>query len=174
MREVTDYSFRRIFRQSVVYGLALGIFLEMMNIVDYTIGFQEQSQIVNNIKYMVRIFGLLSCVTFFRKRTGGYIPFEKAFVFSLSTFVFAMFICNTMVCLTFNIYPELLQNKITMMKTSLLEAGVSDRLVELSANYALWEKNPYYVILSFVIWALFVGPVLSFIFALMMQKRKAI
>jgi hypothetical protein len=173
MKEVADYSFRRIFRQSVVYGLVLGVFLEMMNIVDYTIGFQEQSQIVNNIKYMIRIFGLLSCVMIFRKRTGGYIPFEKAFVFSLSTFVFAMFTCNTMVCATFNIYPELLQNKITMMKASLLEAGVSDRLVELSANYAMWEKNPYYVILSFVIWVLFVGPVLSFIFALMMQKRKA-
>jgi hypothetical protein len=172
MKAVTDDSFSRIFRQSMIYGFVLGVLLEMMNIADYTIGFQEQSQIVNNIKYMIRIFGLLSCVTVFRKRTGGYISFEKAFVFSLFTFVFAMFTCNTMVCVTFNIYPELLQNKITMMKTALVEAGVSDRLVELSANYALWEKNPYYVILSFVIWVLFVGPVLSFIFALMMQKGK--
>jgi hypothetical protein len=172
MKEVTDYSFSHIFRRAIIYGLALGIFLEMMNIVDYTLGFQEQSQIVNNIKYMIRIVGLLLCVAVFRKRAGGYISFENAFVFSLFTFVFAMFTCNTMVCVTFNLYPELLQNKIMLMKETLTDAGVSDRLVELSANYALWEKNPYYVILSFIIWVLFVGPVLSFIFALMMQKNK--
>lgn len=172
MKTIADYSFRRIFKQSIVYGVALGGFLEMMNILDHTLGFQEQSQVVNNIKYMIRILGLLSCVTIFRKWTGGYISFEKAFVFCLFTFVFAMFTCDSMVCITFNLYPELLHNKIAAMKETLTNAGVSNRLVELSANCALWEKNPYYVIFSFVIWTLFVGPVLSFIFALMMQKNK--
>ncbi|MDR1129691.1 MAG: DUF4199 domain-containing protein [Prevotellaceae bacterium] len=173
MREFAHYSFRRIFKQSIVYGVALGSFLEIMNILDYTLGFQEQSQVVNNAKYMIRIFGLLLCIIIFRKRSGGYISFEEAFVFSLFTFVFAMFTCDTMVCITFNLYPELLHGKIEAMKEALMNAGVSRRLVKLSANYALWEKNPYYVILSFVIWTLFAGPILSFIFALMMQKNKA-
>ncbi|MDR2287154.1 MAG: DUF4199 domain-containing protein [Prevotellaceae bacterium] len=172
MKEMTGYSFGRIFKQSLVYGLALGICLEIMNILDYTVGFQEQSQVVNNIKYLLRIFGLLICIIIFRKRAGGYIFFEIAFIFSLFTFVFAMFVYDTMVCFTFNIYPELLQNKIEMMKTTLQNAGISERIIELSANYALWEKNPYYVIFSFAIWVLFVGPVISFIFALMMQKNK--
>jgi hypothetical protein len=171
MKEMTGYSFRRIFKQSLIYGLTLGICLEIMNILDYTIGFQEQSQVVNNIKYLLRIFGLLICIIIFRKRAGGYIFFEIAFIFSLFTFVFAMFAYDAMVCLTFNIYPELLHKKIEMMKTTLQDAGVSERLIELSANYALWEKNPYYVIFSFMVWVLFVGPVISFIFALMMQKN---
>jgi hypothetical protein len=144
-----------------------------MNIIDYTIGFHEQSQVVNNVKYLFRIVGLLFCVALFRKTIGGYISFEKAFVFSLFTFVYAMFIYDAMVCIMFNLYPELLHNKIAIMKATLQRAGVSVRLVELSANHALWEKNPYYVIFSFVVWVLFVGPVLSFIFALMMQKNKS-
>jgi hypothetical protein len=171
MEEMTRYSFWRIFKQSVIYGLALGIFLEMMNILDYTVGFQEQSHLINNIKYLLRIFGLLACIIIFRKRNGGYMFFETAFVFSLFTFVFAMFVYDTMVCITFNIYPELLHNKIAIMKETLQNAGVSNRLVELSANYALWEKNPYYVIFSFVIWVLLVAPVISFIFALMTKRE---
>jgi hypothetical protein len=77
-----------------------------------------------------------------------------------------------MVCITFNLYPELLHNKIALMKETLLGAGVSGRLVELSASYAMWAKNPYYVVLSFLVWVLLVGPVLSFVFALMVQKRQ--
>jgi hypothetical protein len=94
-----------------------------------------------------------------------------AFGFSLFTFAIAMLTYDTMVCITFNLYPGLLHSKIEMMKEILQNAGVSGRLVELCANYALWEKNPYYVISSFIVWVLFVGPVLSFIFALMMQKN---
>jgi hypothetical protein len=172
MKKITGYSFRRVLKQSIVYGLILGIFLEMLNILDYTVGFQEQSQVVNNIKYLIRILGLMICVIIFRKRAGIKISFEKAFIFSLFTFAFAMFICDTMVCTTFNLYPELLHNKIEIMKKTLLDAGVSGRLVELSANYALWKKNPYYVILSFLVWVLLVGPVLSFVFALMVQKKQ--
>jgi hypothetical protein len=172
MKEISGYSFRRILKQSVVYGLALGIFLEMMNILDYTAGFREQSQLVNSIKYLLRILGLLMCVIIFRKRAGGYMYFEIAFIFSLFTFIFAMLAYDTMVCITFNIYPELLHNKIKIMKETLENAGISSRLVEFGTNYALWEKNPYYVIFSFLIWVLFVGPVLAFIFALMMQKNK--
>jgi hypothetical protein len=143
-----------------------------MNILDYTLGFREQSQVINNMKYLLRILGLLLCIMVFRRKAGGYISFETAFIFSLFTFVFAMFTYDAMVCITFNLYPELLHNKIKMMKETLSDAGVSSRLIELSANYALWEKNPYYVIFSFLIWVLFVGPVLSFIFALMMYKDK--
>jgi hypothetical protein len=173
MKKIADnYLFRGIFRQTIIYGLILGIVLETINILDYTLGFREQSQVINNIKYLLRILGLLLCITVFRKKIGGYISFEMTFIFSLFTFVFAMFTYNTMVCITFNLYPELLHTKIGMMKETLLNAGVSSRLVELSANYALWEKNPYYVILSFAVWVLFVGPILSFIFALMMHKDK--
>jgi hypothetical protein len=172
MVEIANYSFRRIFKETVIYGLILGAFLEMMNIIDYTIGFHEQSQVTNNFKYLFRIFGLLSCVVIFRKKIGGYISFEIAFVFSLFTFIFAMFTYDTMVCITFNLYPELLRNKIEVIKEALQDSGVSSRLVELCANHALWEKNPYYVIFSFIVWVMFVGPVLSFIFALMMQKNR--
>ncbi|MDR1594926.1 MAG: DUF4199 family protein [Prevotellaceae bacterium] len=171
MKEITDYSFKRIFKQSIIYGLALGFFLEMVNILDYTVGFQEQSQIVNNIKYLLRILGLLICIIIFRKKSNGYLLFETAFIFSLFTFVFAIFTCDTMVCITFNIYPELLHNKIEIMKTTLQNAGTYSRLIELSANYTILEKNPYYVIFSFLIWVLFVGPLISFIFALMMKKE---
>jgi hypothetical protein len=171
MKEMTGYAFWRIFRQAIIYGLALGVFLEIMNILDYTVGFQEQSQVVNNIKYLLRILGLLICIIIFRKRNGGYMYFEIVFIFSLFTFVFAMLTCDIMVCITFNIYPELLHSKIAVMKETLQNAGVSNRLVELSANYALLEKNPYYVIFSFLIWVLFVGPIISFIFALMMKKE---
>jgi hypothetical protein len=171
MGTVSGYSLRSIFRQTVIYGLVLGVFLEIMNILDYTIGFHEQSQITNNIKYLLRIFGLLSCVIIFRKKAGGYISFEIAFVFSLFTFIFAMFTYDAMVCVTFNIYPELLHNKIEVMREALQNAGVSKRLIELSANHSLWAKNPYYVIFSFIVWVIFVGPVLSFIFALMMQRN---
>jgi hypothetical protein len=172
MKGMTDYTFRYIFKQAIIYGLILGGFLEIMNILDYTVGFYEQSQITNNIKYLFRIFGLLTCVIIFRRKIGGYISFEVAFMFCLFTFVFAMFAYDTMICITFNIYPELLLNKIEVIKEALQKAGVSSRLVELSANHALWEKNPYYVIFSFIVWVLFVGPLLSFIFALMMQKNK--
>jgi hypothetical protein len=173
MKSIADnYSLWNIFRQTIIYGLILGVSLETMNILDYAFGFKEQSQVINNIKYLLRILGLLLCIIVFRKKNGGYISFEIAFIFSLFTFVFAMFTYDTMVCITFNLYPELLHSKIRMMKETLLDAGVSSRLVELSANYALWEKNPYYVIFSFAIWVLFVGPVLSFIFALMMYKDK--
>jgi hypothetical protein len=172
MKEIVEYSFRSVLKQTVIYGLVLGIILEIINILDYTIGFQEQSQVTNNIKYLLRILGLLTCLIFFRRKIGGYISFETTFVFSLFTFVFAMFTYDAMVCITFNIYPELLHNKIEIMKETLQNAGISIRLVELSTNSALWEKNPYYVIFSFVVWVLFVGPVLSFIFALMMQKNQ--
>jgi hypothetical protein len=171
MKAIADYSFRRVLKQAVIYGLILGVFLETVNILDYTIGFHEQSQVTNNLKYLFRILGLLSCVVVFRKKTGGYLSFENAFVFSLFTFVTAMFIYDAMVCITFNLYPELLHAKIAVMKETLQDAGVSNRLVELCANYALWEKNPYYVIFSFVVWVLFVGPALSFIFALMMHFK---
>jgi hypothetical protein len=172
METVSGYSFRRIFKRTMIYGLVLGAFLEIMNILDYTIGFHEQSQITNNIKYLLRIFGLLSCVIIFRKKIGGYISFEIAFVFSVFTFICAMFTYDAMVCITFNIYPELLHSKIEMIKEALQNAGVSKRLTELSANHSLWEKNPYYVIFSFIVWVMFVGPALSFIFALMMQRNK--
>jgi hypothetical protein len=172
MEEIAGYSFRRILGHVVIYGLVLGFFLEAINIIDYTVGFREQSQVINSIKYLLRILGLLACVVVFRKKNGGDIPFEMAFVFSLFTFTVAMFTYDTMVCLTFNLYPELLHNKVEMMKEILQNSGVSSRLVELCSNYALWEKKPYYVIFSFVVWVLFVGPVLSFIFALMMQKNK--
>ncbi|MDR2027709.1 MAG: DUF4199 domain-containing protein [Prevotellaceae bacterium] len=171
---MASYLFRDIFRQAIIYGLILGIFLETINILDYTFGFREQSQVVNNIKYLFRILGLPVCIIVFRKKTGGYISFETAFTFSLFTFAFAMLTYDTAVCITFNLYPELLQNKIEMMKTILSDAGISNRLIELSADSALWEKNPYYVILSFVVWVLFVGPVLSFIFALMTYKDKPV
>jgi hypothetical protein len=143
-----------------------------MNVLDYTVGFHEQNRIINNLKYLLRILGLLTCVVMFRKKIGGYISFEMVFVFSMFAFVFAMFICDTMVCITFNIYPELLHNKIEIMRTTLLNAGISNRLVEISASSSLWVTNPYYVIFSFLVWVLFVGPVLSFVFALMMQKYK--
>jgi hypothetical protein len=175
MKSIIDnYSFGRIFRQALVYGFVLGVSLEIMNILDYALGFEEQSQVINNIKYLCRILGLLGCISIFRKKIGGYISFETTFVFSLFTFVFAMLAYDTMVCITFNLYPALLHNKIEMMKKTLSHVGISDRLVELSATYALWEKNPYYIILSFVIWVLFVGPVLSFIFALMMHREKIV
>ncbi|MDR0725986.1 MAG: DUF4199 family protein, partial [Prevotellaceae bacterium] len=167
MEEIVDYSFRRVLKQALIYGLILGVFLKTINILDYTIGFHEQSQVINNLKYLFRILGLLTCVVIFRKKSGGDVSFETTFVFSLFTFVIAMFMYDTMVCITFNLYPELLLNKIEMMKETLQNAGVSGRLVELCANYALWEKNPYYVMFSFVVWVLFVGPALSFIFALM-------
>jgi hypothetical protein len=170
MKAITKYSFRHVYKQAVIYGLALGIIMEIMNIPDYFVYFHEQYYIISNIKYLLRIFGLLICVIIFRKNNGRYISFEKAFVFSLFTFVFAMFICDTIVCILFNLYPELLQNKILMMREILINAGASDRIIELSANYALWAKNPYYVIFSFIIWALFVGPVISFIIALMTKK----
>jgi hypothetical protein len=172
MKEIAGDSFKCVFRQTVIYGLVFGFFLEAINILDYLVGFQEQSQIVNNIKYLLRILGLLVCVIIFRRRVGGYISFEIAFVFTLFTFVFAMLTYDTMVCITFNLYPELLHNKIEMMKETLQKAGGSTRLVELSATYALREKNPYYVIFSFIVWVVFVGPVLSFIFAIMMQKNR--
>jgi hypothetical protein len=172
MEEIIGHSFSRIFRQTMIYGAFLGVLLEMMNILDYAIGFHEQSQITNNIKYLCRIFGLLYCLIIFRKKIGGYISFEIAFVFCLFTFIFAMFTYDTMICITFNLYPELLLNKIEVMKEALQNAGVSGRLVELSANHSLWEKNPFYVIFSFIVWVMFVGPILSFIFALMMQKYK--
>ena len=171
MEEIAGYSFRRILRQAVICGLILGVFLEIINILDYTIGFQEQSQVTNNLKYLLRIFGLLTCVIVFRKKIGGYISFETAFVFRLFTFVIAMFAYDTMVCITFNLYPELLHNKIEMMKETLQNAGVSNRLIELCTNCASWEKNPYYVIFSFIVWVLFVGPALSFIFALMTTRE---
>ncbi|MDR2382787.1 MAG: DUF4199 domain-containing protein [Prevotellaceae bacterium] len=173
MEEIAGYSFRRVLKQAVVYGLILGAFLKTVNILDYTIGFHEQSQVINNIKYLLRILGLLTCVVVFRKKNGGYISFETAFAFSLFTFVIAMLTYDTMVCVTFNLYPELLHNKIDVMKETLQNAGVSARLVERCANYALWEKNPYYVIFSFVVWVLFVGPILSFIFALMSLSNKS-
>jgi hypothetical protein len=173
MVEIAKYSFRRVFKQTMIYGLVFGVFLEMMNILDYTIGFHEQSQITNNIKYLFRIFGLLACIIVFRKKIGGYISFEMTFVFSLFTFIFAMFTYDAMVCITFNLYPELLLNKVEVIKEALQHAGISTRLVELCANHALWEKNPYYVIFSFVVWVVFVGPVLSFILALMMQKDRS-
>ncbi|MDR0385482.1 MAG: DUF4199 domain-containing protein [Prevotellaceae bacterium] len=172
MKKIAGCSFQFIFRQATVYGLSLGVFLVIMNILDYTVGFHEQSQITNNVKYLFRIFGLLVCAVIFRKRIGGCISFEDAFVFCLFTFVFAMFIYDTTVCIMFNIWPELLHNKIEVVKAALRNAGFSGRVIELSANHALWEKNPYYVIFSFLVWVLFVGPVLSFIFALMMQNNK--
>jgi hypothetical protein len=138
-----DYSFHDVFKQTVVYGLIFGIFLEIMNIPEYIVGFHGQYYIVNNIKYLLRIFGLLICVIIFRKKNGGYISFEKVFVFSLFTFIFAMFTCDTMVCITFNLYPELLFNKILIMKETLTNMGASSHLIEVSTNYALWEKNPY-------------------------------
>jgi hypothetical protein len=173
MKRITNNdSFRHILGQAIIYGLVLGILLEIINILDYVFGYKEQLQVVNNIKYLLRILGLLLCIIRFRKKIGGYISFETTFVFSLFTFAFAMFAYDTMVCITFNLYPNLLHSKIALMQETLLNAGVSGRLVELCANYALWEKNPYYVMLSFIIWVLFVGPVLSFIFALMMYKDK--
>ncbi|MDR1170088.1 MAG: DUF4199 domain-containing protein [Prevotellaceae bacterium] len=172
MKKIAGYSFKCIFKQTVIYGMILGVFMEIMNILDYTVGFYEHSQIINNIKYLLRIFGLLTCVIIFRKKIGGYISFDIAFIFCLFTFVFAMLTYDTIICITFNIYPELLHNKISVMREALQNAGISGRVVELSADNALWGKNPYYVIFSFIVWVLFVGPVLSFIFALMVQKNK--
>jgi hypothetical protein len=170
MENTANYSFRETFIKSVIYGFLLGSFFVMMNALDFIAGFCEKNQIVNNFKYLFRILGLLACVIIFRKKGGGYISFEMAFVFSLFTFVFAMLACDTVICITYNIYPELLYAKIETMRETLLGAGVSKRLIEISANSALWLKNPYYVIFSFLTWALFVGPLISFIFALMMQK----
>jgi hypothetical protein len=167
MKEIAGYSFRKIFIKAIIYGLLLGAFFVMMNALDYIFGFCEKNRIVNNFKYLFRILGLWSCVIIFRKKGGGYISFEMAFVFSLFTFVFAMLTCDTIVCITYNIYPELLYAKIETMRETLSDAGISKRLIEISADSTLWLKNPYYVIFSFLTWALFVGPFISFIFALM-------
>lgn len=171
MKEDSNSSFKGIFKKSICYGLIFGTIILLINVLDYFMGFHEQNHLFNNIKYLIRILGLLVCVLIFRKHYGQYISFDTIFSFSLLTFVFAMVFYDAVTCVIYNIFPDALYNKIDSVRERLLTSGASLDLVEKSINSTLWVKNPYYIIVTFLIWVLFVGPLVSLVCAIMLQRK---
>lgn len=164
----------QILKWAIIFGGSFGIILLLSGIIDHTIGYYDKSGVISGLNYCFRIVGLLICMVWYRNKVlHKNINFNQAFLFGFFTFFFAMFIVSTTFWIVFNYYPELLIQKLNFIKARLISHGFTEEQIEKNITSALWNKNPYYVTMSFLFWTMFVGPFVSLVAAILLMNTPA-